>query len=100
MELHQRGSDRDEDRAENQRAQDAVKENAMLILRRYGEVPENEHEYEDVVDRKRVFDEIPAEKFERDLSSGGGGGECGIRHEPCVLREAPHGVKIESDIED
>src|SRR5262245_51375367 len=100
MELHQRGSERDEDRAENQRAEDAVKENAMLILRRYGEVSEDEHEYEDVVDRKRVLHEIPAEKFERDLPSGGVGVECGIRHEPCVLREMPHRVKIESDIED
>ena len=50
--LHEDGANADEHRAEDERPKDAVEEHAVLIDRRDGEVVEDQHEDEDVVDRE------------------------------------------------
>ncbi len=65
MKLHQPRARTDEDRAKNQRAQNAVKQNAVLIFRRNRKIAENHHEDKNVVYRKRFFDDVAGQKFER-----------------------------------
>ena len=50
--LHEDSANADEHRPEDQRPEDAVKEHAVLIDRRDGEVVEDQNEDEDVVDRE------------------------------------------------
>ena len=76
-------------RSRNQRADDAVKEHAVLIFRRHTEVAEDQNEDEYIVYRKRLFDHISGQKLKRDLP------RCALRiksrngQKPLVLRELP-----------
>ena len=51
VELEQRRAQRDKDRPEDQRTQNAVKQHPVLVFRRDGEIAENEYEYKNVIDR-------------------------------------------------
>ena len=63
----QGGADGDEDRAEDERAQDAEEEHAVLVLGRDREVVQHHHEHEDVVDGERVLDHVAGQELERGL---------------------------------
>jgi len=65
MKLHQRRAERDKDGAENQRAQNAVKQNAVFVFGGNAEIAEDEDENKNVINRKRVFENVAGQKFER-----------------------------------
>ena len=69
MKLHQRRTERDKNRAKDQRTQNAVKQNAVFVFRRNAEITENENENENVINRERIFENISGQKFERGLCS-------------------------------
>jgi hypothetical protein len=62
--LHQDRAQGDEHGAEDERADDAVEQDAVLVLRRDGEVREHHHEDEDVVHRQRLLDHVAGEELE------------------------------------
>ena len=72
MVLHESGAHRNERGTEDERAKNAVEQDAVLIDRRHREVVEHEHEHEDVVDGQRPFDDVPREEFEPGLPAGAG----------------------------
>lgn len=59
----QRGAEGDEDRAHDDRAEDAPEENAMLVDLRNGEGGEEHDEDEDVVDGERLLDDVAGEEL-------------------------------------
>ena len=68
--LHEHGAERDEHRPEQQRPDDAVEENAVLVLQRDVEVAEDQHEDEDVVDRQRLLHDVAGQELESDSRAG------------------------------
>src|SRR5688500_10397042 len=70
LKVEERRADCDEDGAEEKRAEDAVKKNAVLELLRYAEVPEDDDEDEHVVDAERFFEHVAGEEFKRYLARG------------------------------
>ena len=56
--IEQRHPDRDRDRAQHQRAGDADRDHTAAQLRRDREVPEQQREQEDVVERERALDQV------------------------------------------
>ena len=101
VELHERGPERDEDDAEDQRTEDPEEEHAVLILRGNGEVGEHDDEDEHVVHREGFFDDVAGQEFERRLVGESGGLEGGHPggEETGVGREFPLGVLPEAEAE-
>ena len=66
MKLHQPRTRADENRAKNERAQDAVKKNAVLINIRDGEISEDHHEDENIVHRQSLFDDVAGQILQPD----------------------------------
>ena len=63
----QRRAEPDEQAAHDERAEDAPEQHAVLVLRRHGEVLEDQHDDEDVVDAERFLDQVAREERQRDL---------------------------------
>jgi hypothetical protein len=99
VKLHQERAERDEEGAEDQGSEDAVEEDAVLIAGRHAEVPEDEDEHEDVVDGKRVLDEVAGQELEGHPPGRFPGIEAGHREEARVLREVPQAVGEERRVE-
>src|SRR5581483_10468836 len=69
--FQQHGPQQDERGAHDESAENAPEQRTMLRLRRNREVPEDEQEYEDVVDAERVLDQIAGQEFEAPLAPEG-----------------------------
>ncbi len=59
--LQQGGASGDEDRSKDQRSEHSPEQHAMLVLGRHREVPEDQCEDKDVVDRQRLLDQVSRE---------------------------------------
>jgi hypothetical protein len=100
FEAQQQGPERDEDCAEHERAQDPEEQHPVLVGGGHGEVAEDHHEHEYVVDRERVLDHVAGQELERGLQRRLVGIEARDRHEPRVLREAPAHEEVEAEVEE
>ena len=94
--LHQHGAERDEQRAEDQRAEDAVEQHAVLVPGRHREVREHRDEHEDVVDGERLLDDVAGEELERGIAGELRVVEPGERRH---LRQVPEHVAVEQVVE-
>jgi len=99
VELHEHRAEADEDRPEDEGSEDAVEEDAVLVLRGNREVAEDQHEDEDVVDRQRLLDDEARQELQRDLPRGRRGVESGHAAEARVVREPPQRVPVERPAE-
>ena len=94
FEPQQRRADGDERRAEHERAEDAVEQDAVLVGGRDREVAEHQDEHEDVVHRERLLDDVAGKKFQRHLTPGAGAeAAAGVEAEAETHRQAdpdPH----------
>ena len=61
----QRRAQPDEQAAHHQRAEDPPEQHPVLVLRRHGEVLEDQHDDEDVVDAERFLDQVAGEERQR-----------------------------------
>ena len=84
--LHERRTDGDERRAEDEGADDAVEQHPVLVERRDAEVGEHQDEHEDVVDGERLLDDVAGEELEPELAAG-------------VRAERGRGVEVEAVVE-
>jgi hypothetical protein len=87
--LHQHGADADEDGSENERPQNAVEENAVLVFRRDREITEDDDEDENIIYRKRFLDDVTGQKLQADLLRRRPRIKSGNRKQPRVLRKFP-----------
>jgi len=95
----QRGARGDEGGAEDESAEDAVEEDAVLVEGGDREEREDDDEDEDVVERERLLDEVAGEELEADLAGGGFGVEAVEREQVGRVGELPGGVAVEAEVE-
>jgi hypothetical protein len=67
--VQDRGADHDEQRAHDERADDAVGEQLVPFGHRYAERGEHEQEHEDVVERQALLDEVAGQERARVLAA-------------------------------
>ncbi len=99
MDLQQHRAKGDEHHPKKQGAEDAVKENLMLILVGDSEKPEYHHEDEKVVDGKGLFDDETGQKLERRGSGLLFGVESREDGETGVTGKVMLAVEIEGEVE-
>ncbi len=83
--LDQNRTHGDEDAAEDQRTQNAVEEDPVLVFARDIEVGEDHHEHEDVIHRQRLLDDVAGEKLQRAPLGRLRRVESRNRHEPLAI---------------
>src|SRR4029077_18483190 len=59
----------DHDSAHDQRTDDSPHQRAMLSQRRHAKIGKNQYENEDVIDAKRILDQVSSKKIEAGLRS-------------------------------
>ena len=60
----------DENAAEDQGSENAIKEHPVLVFTRDIEIGENQHEHEDVIHRQSLLDDVACKKLQRALLGG------------------------------
>jgi hypothetical protein len=96
--LEEGGTGEDEDGPHDERAEDAPEEHPVLILGGDGEGGEDEDEYEDVVDRQRLLDEVARTELHGPLWSELPGNEAAKDGGEDDPDEAPAGGLLHGDL--